>query len=48
MYPSVLITGGEVKLSILMEQMKVLRRKGSKVFMLFASCSGKELKVYNR
>lgn len=28
--------------------MKVLRRKGSRVFMLFASCNGKELKVYNR
>lgn len=30
------------------EVMKVLRRKGSRVFMLFASCNGKELKVYNR
>lgn len=27
---------------------KVLRIKGSRVFMLFASCNGKELKVYDR
>lgn len=31
-----------------LQVMKVLRRKGNKVFILLASCNGKELKVYNR
>lgn len=27
-------------------KMKVLQRKGSKLFMLIAQCNGKELKMY--